>query len=351
MKKILAIIGARPQFIKHAPIEIAAHGKLDLIAIHTGQHYDENMSAIFFDQLKMESPKYNLNIGSYSHGVQTGKMMEALEPIFLKENPAAILVYGDTNSTLAGALVGSKLHIPVIHVEAGLRSFNKQMPEEINRILTDHISSLLFVPTDGGKKNLEKEGITKNVFKVGDVMCDMVQIALGLGTINPSSNRSIYYYATIHRPYNTDNPNRLKYILDSLNQLNHKVKLALHPRTKNRMKNHNLLEANYNNIQFLSPVSFFENIGFQANSQAVITDSGGMQKEAYILRKRCITIRKETEWLETLENGWNTLAFQHLNQLNELMEKEIGLYKKDIYGKGNTAKEIIDLILQFLERN
>ena len=349
MKKILAIIGARPQFIKHAPIEIAARGKINIVSIHTGQHYDDNMSKIFFEQLKMTTPKYHLHIGSHSHGIQTGRMMEGIEPIVLEEKPDAILVYGDTNSTLAGALVGAKLHIPIIHIEAGLRSFNRQMPEEINRVLTDHVSALLFVPTDQAVKNLEKEGITENVYRVGDVMCDMVLLALKRKLVEQTKNGSPYFYATIHRPYNTDAPDRLKYVLDALNNLNYPVKLALHPRTKNKMKTLGLPEDSFKNIRFLPPVSYFKNIAYQANAEAVLTDSGGMQKEAYILKKKCITIRKETEWLETLQHGWNTLAFKDLSILSDLIEKQPGKYCAGVYGDGKASEEIVGIVLKHLE--
>ncbi len=351
MKKILAIIGARPQFIKHAPVEIAAQGKMDIVSIHTGQHYDDNMSQVFFDQLKMTTPKYQLNIGSHSHGIQTGRMMASMEPIVIEEKPDAILVYGDTNSTLAGALVGAKLHIPIIHVEAGLRSFNRQMPEEINRVLTDHTASLLFVPTDQGIKNLEKEGIKENVYRVGDVMCDMVLLALKRQLIRQTENGSPYLYATIHRPYNTDDPNRLRYVLNALNNLHYPVKLALHPRTKNRMKTLGIPETLFKDIQFLPPVSYFENVAYQANAQAVLTDSGGMQKEAYILKKKCITIRKETEWLETLQHGWNALAFEDLSILSGLIERQPGDHYAETYGNGKASEEIVEIMLKQLEQN
>lgn len=348
MQKIIAVIGARPQFIKHAPIEIAAKGKLELISIHTGQHYDAQMSSIFFDQLNMATPKYHLDIGSHSHGVQTGRMMEKIEPIVIAEKPDAILVYGDTNSTLAGALVASKLNIPVIHIEAGLRSFNKEMPEEINRILTDHISCLLFVPTDTAVTNLAKEGITTNVFKTGDVMCDMVNIALAYLQKDLTEKAVPFYYATIHRPYNTDDIDRLKYVLSSLNKLSLTVKLALHPRTRNRMKQMGLLENEFPNIHFLPPLGYFENINYQYQSSGIITDSGGIQKEAYILKKQCITIRKETEWVETLKSGWNTLVFKNLSSLEVIFETVPKHHEAGIYGDGHSAHDIINKIISNL---
>lgn len=348
MKKILAVIGARPQFIKHAPIEIAAKGQFDLVSIHTGQHYDDNMSKIFFDQLNIVEPAYMLETGSAGHGVQTGRMMAEIEPIVQTEQPDFILVYGDTNSTLAGALVGAKLNIPIIHIEAGLRSFNKTMPEEINRVLTDHVSSLLLVPTEGAIENLQREGITQNVYKTGDVMCDMVHIARKEADIN-TEKAGAYYYATIHRPYNTDRVEQLTGILEGLNGLNHPVKFALHPRTKNKMEAYGLNPEQFENIDFLPPVSYFENIALQAGALAIITDSGGIQKEAYILKRKCITIRPETEWTETLESGWNTLAYDKLDQLSILVEEAPGAYVEGIYGDGKASQEIIGIISSYIE--
>lgn len=348
MKKLLVVIGARPQFIKHAPIEIAAKDRFNLVSIHTGQHYDDNMSKVFFNQLNMTKPAYMLEIGSAGHGVQTGRMMVEIEPIVQAEQPDAILVYGDTNSTLAGALVGAKLNIPIIHIEAGLRSFNKMMPEELNRVLTDHLSSLLLVPTEGAIENLQQEGITQNVYKTGDVMCDMVHIArkeVGLSTQTAES----YYYTTIHRPYNTDSIEQLTAILEGLNGLSHPVKFALHPRTKNKMKAYGLSREKFENIDFLPPVSYFENIALQAGALAIITDSGGIQKEAYILQKKCITIRPETEWTETLKNGWNTLAYDKLDQLGVLVEQQPGTYVEGIYGDGKASEEILEIIANHLK--
>jgi UDP-GlcNAc3NAcA epimerase len=346
MKKILAIIGARPQFIKHAPIELAFKGKLNLISIHTGQHYDENMSKIFFDQLKMSKPDYMLQIGSAGHGVQTGKMMMEIEPIMLGEKPDAVLVYGDTNSTLAGALVAAKLNIPVIHLEAGLRSYNREMPEEINRVLTDHVSKLLLVPTGSAVENLKKEGITENVFLTGDVMCDMLIIAKE--RLRDEEITAPYCYVTIHRPYNTDAKDRLKEVLNSLQKLTVKVKFALHPRTANKMEEFGLSISDYSNIEFLPPVSYFENIQLQSKAKAVITDSGGIQKEAYLLKVKCITIRPETEWVETLNNKWNELAYDRLDQLENIINNTPGAYSEGIYGDGRAAEQIADIILKNL---
>ncbi len=345
MKKIIGIIGARPQFIKHAPIEIAFKNKAELISIHTGQHYDHNMSQIFFDELGMKPPKYQLEVGSHSHGVQTGRMLADLEPIIINEQPDAILVYGDTNSTLAGALVGSKLHIPIIHVEAGLRSFNRAMPEEINRVLTDHVSAMLFVPTTSAIDNLAKEGIVDNIYFAGDVMCDMIHIVKNRGLIKRTKDHNQYYFVTLHRPYNTDSQERLTYVLGNLNQLDKKTKFPIHPRTRHKMKNFGMKVSDYPNIEFCEPFSYFENINQLANSSGLITDSGGMQKEAYWLRKKCVTVRTETEWVETLDFGCNTLIFEDLSNLNEIIQQQPLKWHSDLYGNGNAATQIVNTIL------
>ena len=342
MKKIVAIIGARPQFIKHAPIEMFFKGKYDLITIHTGQHYDDNMSQIFFKELGMSKPNYLLKSGGLSHGKQTAQMLIEIEEILISEKPDAVLVYGDTNSTLAGALVAAKIHIPIIHIEAGLRSFNKEMPEEINRILTDHMSSILLCPSDAAIKNLATENIKKNVFKTGDVMCDMIHIAKTKGLL--IENNDEYIYTTIHRPYNTDKKERLISILETLNELPSKVIFSRHPRTKLYMGKFNLIDQNYKNIQFIEPVSYFVNLNYLYNSVAMITDSGGMQKEAYILKKKCITIRSETEWLGTLKNGWNTLVFEDLSEIKSILENPAGKHFSDLYGTGDASKEIYEIL-------
>lgn len=342
--KIAVVIGARPQFIKHAAFEIAARDVFDLVTIHTGQHYDSNMSAVFFDELGISNPSYMLDIGSANHGIQTGRMMIAIEEILEKEQPDWTLVYGDTNSTLAGALVSAKLDIPVVHVEAGVRSYNRSMPEEINRVLTDQISSMLFCPIPVAVENLAKEGIVKNVFLTGDIMFDMIRICEEKGLLKPQEGAPDYYYATIHRPYNTDDKDRLFYILDHLNALDHKVVFSLHPRTRHKLVMSRFDFDSFQNIEFIEPVSYFDNIRLQFDSRAVITDSGGMQKEAYMLRKKCVTIRSETEWPETLVGGWNTLLFNDLTPLQRVLTIDVLDYQSEIYGRANTAEQIINLI-------
>lgn len=351
MKKIIAVIGARPQFIKHAPLELALRKYFSVVTIHTGQHYDHNMSNVFFTQLNISQPHYMLQIGSHNHGVQTGKMMVEIEPIVEQEKPDAILVYGDTNSTLAGALIGSKLHIPVFHLEAGLRSFNRTMPEEVNRILTDHVSSLLFAPTDQAIKNLSAEGISKNVHQSGDVMIDILNRVSQPGMLkHPFPEVDSYYLATIHRPYNTDDMTRMNTLLDIFNGLDSKVMFAIHPRTRNILLKNNADLGRYANISFLDPLSYMDNVAAMNFAKAVITDSGGMQKEAYALRKLCITVRSETEWTETTGGGWNTLVFDDLNQIPAVLKTspDQSAYRSNVYGDGQASEEIAAIINQYL---
>lgn len=348
MKKVLAIIGARPQFIKHYPLEMTAKDKLDLCTVHTGQHYDENMSAVFFDQLGMNKPAHQLSLGGGSHAEQTGKMLIEIERIALEEKPNAILVYGDTNSTLAGALVAAKLHIPLVHVEAGLRSYNKKMPEEINRIMTDHVSDLLLVPSGVAVENLEKEGLTSGVHVVGDIMKDLVlHCKMNNHLVKPDINEE-YIYVTLHRPYNVDEPSRLLDILNQLNRLNRKIIFPVHPRTKNKLNDLGVDDSTHQQLNIIEPQPYFENLGFLDNAKALITDSGGMQKEAYWLNTQCITIRSETEWAETLEEGCNQLVFDDLELIDyQLLRGDLS-WKADLYGKGNAGERIVNKILDLL---
>lgn len=347
MKKIIAIIGARPQFIKHFPLELASKGKINLLTIHTGQHYNAEMSQIFFDELGMSKPDYMLEVGSGTHGMQTGKMMIDIESVLFKERPDGVIVYGDTNSTLAGSLVASKLHIPIFHIEAGIRSYNREMPEEINRVLTDHVSSLMFVPSKIGVANLKKEGIEKNVIEVGDIMKDLIEAAVNNKWLTRENDeKEPYYYATIHRPYNTDSKDRLLDVLNMLNSLDKKVIFPIHPRTKNLMLEFKLNVSDFINVEFIEPQGYLNNLSYLSYSSGLVTDSGGMQKEAYWMKKRCVTIRKETEWVETVEHNWNTLVFNNLETVKECLlsvpEKYIPLY-----GDGNAGNRIIDEICSF----
>lgn len=342
MKKIAFVIGARPQFIKHAPVELAMKKHFDVFSIHTGQHYDEKMSDVFFSQLDLNRPKYLLKIGSHSHGKQTGIMLEKIEEILLLEKPDAVIVYGDTNSTVAGALAASKLNMKLIHIEAGLRSFNKSMPEEINRIITDHISDILFAPTTDAIIHLKNEGINKMVFHAGDVMYDSLLLAKKV--IGKNFENKNHVLVTLHRPYNTDNIERLFDIINVLNNLKYKVIFPIHPRTKNILIASNIEFSQFENICFIEPVSYFDLVKLQLESKVIITDSGGIQKEAYLLQKKCITIRSETEWKETLVNNWNTLMFDNFHDLHEIIDNPVGEHIEGPYGYGNAAEEIANKI-------
>ncbi|EJP6472717.1 UDP-N-acetylglucosamine 2-epimerase (non-hydrolyzing) [Clostridium botulinum] len=347
--KILTVVGARPQFIKAAAVSNIIRKEHEEILVHTGQHYDKNMSKVFFEELQIPKPDYNLEIGSGNHGEQTGKMLIDLEKIYLKEKPDLVLVYGDTNSTLAGALCASKLLIPVAHVEAGLRSFNMNMPEEQNRILTDHISKLLFVPTVTAEDNLHNEGINENVHNVGDVMFDAVLHFKKLAEEKESILNKIsiksgeYILTTIHRAENTNDINRLKNIIEALNESGKRIVLPLHPRTKKYIEDYNLQFGN--NIKLIEPVGYLDMITLEMNSQKIVTDSGGVQKEAFFMKKPCITMRDETEWVETVKNGWNIVVGTDKNKiLNSILNFQPNGYQKSIFGDGKASYKILDII-------
>ena len=343
MRKILAIIGARPQFIKHAPLDISLRKCFEVVTIHTGQNYDEKMSNIFFSELGMRKPKYILNSGGGSHGFMTGSMMMEIEPIMIEEAPSAVLVYGDTNSTLAGALVSAKLNIPVIHVEAGLRSFNRDMPEEVNRILTDNISTLLIAPTQSAVDQLKLEGIDKGVFVTGDVMLDTLKMVSN--RIPKEQSEEAFILMTLHRPYNVDAIERIEIILSEVSKLDLTIVFPVHPRTKKVIEEYNLIEK-YPLIRMIEPAGYIENIALLENSIGLITDSGGMQKEAYFLKKKCITVRSETEWVDTLAEGWNTLLFsaKDLTELKQVWDRIPGKHYEDLYGDGNASDQITNII-------
>ncbi|MDR6553872.1 non-hydrolyzing UDP-N-acetylglucosamine 2-epimerase [Paenibacillus qinlingensis] len=355
MRKIITVVGARPQFIKVAPVSRILRKTYQEILVNTGQHYDFNMSGVFFDELQIPRPDYNLEVGSHSHGKQTGIMLGLIEEILLKEKPDGVIVYGDTNSTLAGALAASKLHIPIFHVEAGLRSYNKQMPEEINRIMTDHLSSLLFAPTERAVHNLALENIVDSVRLSGDVMYDAVRynymIARDRFEISKfGQSKGSYYLCTIHRAENTDQPARLKAIVDSLMSLNMSVILPLHPRTHKILKDLELLEKiiRHKKIQLIEPVSYLEMLMLEMESKGIITDSGGVQKEAYFAKVPCFTLREETEWVETVNTGWNTLVNPFDMDLSTtICQKKMSNYIDDLYGDGNASQKIVDGIKSF----
>lgn len=347
--KIITVIGARPQFIKAAAVSNKLRRKNQEILIHTGQHYDENMSEIFFKELGIPFPDYNLTVGSGSHGRQTGEMLIKLEEIYEKEKPDLILVYGDTNSTLAGALVASKMLIPVVHVEAGLRSFNKAMPEEQNRIIADHLSTLLFTPTETAVKNLEKEGVLNNVYNVGDVMFDAVlyfenkakERSSILDKIEIKNNKFIL--GTIHRAENTNDIKRLKNITQALNQCGESVILPLHPRTKKYIEDYGLTFNN--NVKVIAPIGYLDMLFLEKNCMKIVTDSGGVQKEAFFMNKPCITMRDETEWVETVENGWNILVGTDKKKiLDAIINFEPQKPKNNYFGNGNSSDKICEII-------
>ncbi len=354
MKTIVTVVGARPQFVKCAPVSRELRKKFHEVLIHTGQHYDADMSDVFFKELGIPKPDINLHIGSGSHGAQTGLMLIRLEEEIQKIAPDLVLIYGDTNSTLAGALVAAKLHIPVAHVEAGLRSFDRMMPEEVNRVMADHLSSLLFCPTQTAVDNLMQEGISSGVFLTGDVMVDALRSAMN--TVNPDSAIGIngdYYLATIHRPSNTDDSATLGRILQALNDIDHPVLFPVHPRTRASMEKWGVEPAKYSNIRMIDPQPYTAMIRLMGNARAVLTDSGGVQKEAYMLRKPCVTLRENTEWIETVNSGWNVLTGPDYNRIISAVKRVDNLpdWDGNIYGDGKTAGRICEIVDNFFINN
>lgn len=357
--KIVTVVGARPQFIKAAAVSRILRQENIEILVHTGQHYDNNMSNVFFDELQIPNPDINLGVGSGTHAKQTADMMVGIEGILLKEKPDYLLVYGDTNSTLAGALAASKLYIPIIHVEAGLRSFNMRMPEEQNRIITDRISTLLFCPTDTAVKHLANEGIQEGVYNVGDVMCDAVMYYSALlgnqtkeyyfsqlvgvnGDLEVLDN---WYLATIHRVENTDNIDKIEEVLSAFEEMPAPVIFSVHPRTK-RFVNELLKTHKYRNIVFVEPMGYLNMLYFVKNAIKVVTDSGGLQKEAYILNTNCVTVREQTEWVETLQGNHNILASP---KKNDILEKTLNTTIDDTkreayYGNGYASEKICQIL-------
>lgn len=349
--KILTVLGARPQFIKAAAFSRAVDNidNIEEIIVHTGQHYDQNMSDVFFEDMDIPKPKYMLQTGGKSHGAMTGQQLEKIEQILLSEKPDLVLVYGDTNSTLAGALAAVKLHIPVAHVEAGLRSFNKKMPEEINRILTDQISDYLFVPSKVAKQNLLNEGVSeKKIYVVGDIMYD-VSLYYKEKMIKPtwfdSLNLNNFVLCTIHRAENTDDVKRLANIFKGLELSGKEIILPLHPRTLGKINKYNITISE--NIHIVKPVGYLEMVWLEVNSDLIVTDSGGVQKEAYFHGKYCVTLREETEWIELVEQGFNTLVGCDKELIKKSLNKS---YQSDlsvgIYGYGDTVSNILNIMVQ-----
>lgn len=356
--KILTVIGARPQFIKASIVSrlLKDISGMNEVIVHTGQHYDENMSTVFFDEMGISHPDYHLGIGSNTHGMQTGRMLESIEVVLLKEKPDCVLVYGDTNSTLAGALAAAKLHIPLAHVEAGLRSFNRQMPEEINRVLTDHASDILFAPTQMAMKNLLKEGISEGkIHLVGDVMYD---VAIHFGAIAEKKSSIIkqmnvrpgkYILATIHRAENTDDFTRLKAIFEGLRQVGREIPvvLPLHPRTRKALKATGLLEKMDGSIRIIDPVGYLDMVMLEKNACLITTDSGGVQKEAFFYRVPCITLRNETEWVELVELGWNkVITPDNSSYVASAILSALNSKGKEgsPYGEGRAAEAVVKIL-------
>lgn len=361
--KITTVVGARPQFIKAAAVSraiVAFNGtrtniRIDERIVHTGQHYDENMSKVFFDDLQIPRPAVNLEVGSGSHGAQTGLMMGRLERVLLEDKPDWVLIYGDTNSTMAGALVAVKLHIPVAHVEAGLRSYNRRMPEEINRVVVDCLSTLLFCPTETAVRNLAKEGITKGVHRVGDVMYDSLLFNVRLAEESSDVFRRLglepksFYLATVHRAENTDDPERLAGILAAFQRIDRPIVLPLHPRTRKT------LGAGLANLDgevcVIDPVSYLDMLVLEKNARMILTDSGGVQKEAYWFGVPCVTLREETEWVELIEARCNRLAGaapETILGAVEAFETDGATLPAnrptDLYGDGRSAQRIVECI-------
>jgi len=352
--KIITVIGSRPQFIKISAMcnTIKKYNNIEHIIIHTGQHFDFNMSQIFFKDLEIQKPKYNLNINCLNHGAMVGKQIEKIEKILISEKPEFVIVYGDTNATLSGAIAASKLNMRVVHIEAGLRSFNKDMPEEINRILVDHCSEFLFVPTKNAENNLINEGINiNNIFLVGDIMYEVYN---HYGNLAQNSSKILdqlklkpkeYYLVTIHRQETTENIEKLICIIDALSESPKKIIFPIHPRTKNIIEKYNM---NYNNIiEFIDPIGYMDMAKLQKNAKKIITDSGGMQKEAYFYKVPCITLREETEWVELVEKNVNVLVGSCKSSIiDKINTFEPNNFNYSFYGMGNTSVQIIETLYQ-----
>jgi len=350
-KKIMTILGARPQFIKYAPLSKLISRYFEELIVHTGQHYDIEMSEIFFSQLNLPTPDVNLEVGSHSHAVQTAHMMIKIEIVAKEYRPDVVLVFGDTNSTIAGALAISKLGILLGHVEAGLRSFNRHMPEEINRLLTDKLSQFLFCPSQTAVKNLNDEGIIDGVFDTGDVMYDAL-----IGFVEIAEKKSDvlkrlelvpkeYFLATVHRAENTDNIDNLNNIFTALSQLDLPVIVPLHPRTRKILAASFIMKSLNSNVRIIEPVGYLDNLILQKYARKILTDSGGMQKEAYFLQVPCITLREETEWVETVDLGVNTLVGANPTKIVDAVLNFDPIFGEvQLYGNGNASEKIVEIL-------
>ncbi|MBE2185001.1 MAG: UDP-N-acetylglucosamine 2-epimerase (non-hydrolyzing) [Anaerolineae bacterium] len=351
--RIVTIIGARPQFIKAAPLSRCIRQQHHEFLIHTGQHYDAGMSDVFFDELNIPKPDVNLGINTPGNSAQVGQMMLALTPILEAQKPDWLLVYGDTNSTLAGALTGALLKIKVAHVEAGLRSYNRDMPEETNRVLSDHVSTMLFCPTETAVANLAREGITANVHLVGDVMVDALLQNRARASRAMLAAEGLqaggYFLATIHRAGNTDDPGKLKGILEAFAHFaDRPVVLPAHPRLRNALEQSDLMVSP--NVRLVPPVGYLDMLGLTQSARLVLTDSGGLQKEAYILGTPCVTLREETEWVETIELGWNRLAGSDRARIIAAVEAALASAPEnhpDVYGDGAASERVVNHLMSF----
>jgi UDP-N-acetylglucosamine 2-epimerase (non-hydrolysing) len=349
--KIVSIVGARPNFIKMAPVSEELRKRFEEVVVHTGQHYDYEMDRIFFDELGIAEPNYHLDVGSGSHGYQTGEILKRVEQVLFEEKPDLVLVFGDTNSTLSGALVAIKLHIKVAHVEAGLRSYDKTMPEEVNRVLTDLCSDLLFCPTETSVNNLRKEGIVNGVHLTGDVMVDALNKGMAIARKKSrimdelSLQSKKHYLATVHRAENTDNPRNLKSISEALCEIGETV-FPCHPRTEKYLRQFDLWNKLANRVKIIKPVGYFDMLILESEARKIITDSGGVQKEAYILKVPCITLRNNTEWVETVEDGWNVLCGADRKKIIALargFEPTLEAHTQR-FGNGEASKKIAEII-------
>ncbi len=351
--KIVSVVGARPQFVKCAPVSRELRRRHEEVLVHTGQHYDHGMSDVFFDELGIPKPDYNLQIGSASQGRQTGAMLAAIEDVLLAEGPDLVLVYGDTNSTLAGSLAAAKLHIPVAHVEAGLRSYDRQMPEEVNRVVSDHVADLLFCPTETAVANLRAEGVTAGVHLVGDVMLDALlynraiaeERSQILATLDLTERG--YLVATVHRQSNTDDPANLERIVDAFTALDEPLVLPLHPRTAKYLREYNLYDrlAAAPHIRLVEPLGYLDMLRLLAGARLVLTDSGGVQKEAYLLKVPCVTLRENTEWVETVEDGWNVLVGTDTAAiLDAIRDFAPAGEQRAVFGDGDASRRIAEIL-------
>ncbi len=351
--KIVSVVGARPQFVKCAPVSRELRRRHDEVLVHTGQHYDHGMSEVFFEELAIPKPDYNLAIGSASQGRQTGAMLAAIEDVLLAEEPDLVLVYGDTNSTLAGSLAAAKLHIPVAHVEAGLRSYDRSMPEEVNRVVSDHVADLLFCPTETAVANLAAEGVTGGVHLVGDVMLDALlfnrtiaeERSQILATLDLAAGE--YLVATVHRQSNTDDPRALARLVDAFTVLAEPLVLPLHPRTAKYLKEYDLYDrlAAAPHIRLIEPLGYLDMLRLLAGARLVLTDSGGVQKEAYMLEVPCVTLRENTEWVETVEDGWNVLVGTDTVAITDAVSGFAPSGKqRAVFGDGDASRRVAEII-------